>query len=267
MPHKRAKRSVRERGKALQDIDLAPKIAIEREPIPKSVSRVLDAGRIRREYREKKRKLGGDNDEDNPRLKKRRHNHNETDRNVDGETKGLKIKPGETVAHFNKRVEATMMPLIKTALQQSSAKARKIWKEESSQEAPKPDKKGYNKSRHQRPETSKGISVPPPAACADEGPVKHTLYTAKEFQVTSTAVPRRLNDIAQEPPEIKKIPRGATKSDRTTGVLSMAQKAMMDEEREKAIKHYRELKARKVRDPSGAKLGRVDYGNNSEAPS
>lgn len=99
MPHKRAKRSVRERGKALQDTDLAPKIAIEREPIPKSVSRVLDAGKIRREYREKKRKLGGDNDEDNPRFKKRRHN--EADRNVDGQTKELKIKPGETVAHFN----------------------------------------------------------------------------------------------------------------------------------------------------------------------
>ncbi|KAF8838484.1 hypothetical protein BDN67DRAFT_907291 [Paxillus ammoniavirescens] len=265
MPHKRAKRSVRERGKALQDTDLAPKIAIEREPIPKSVSRVLDAGKIRRAYREKKRKLGGDNDEGNPQLKKRRHN--EADRNVDGETKGLKIKPGETVAHFNKRVETTMMPLIKTALQQSSAQARKVWKEESSQEALKPDRNSHNKSRHQPPETSKEVSVPPPAACAGEGSVRRTFYTAKEFQVTSTSTPRRLNDIAQEPPEIKKIPRGATKSDGTTGILSMAQKAMMEEEREKAIKHYRELKARKVREPSGAKLGRVDYGNNSEAPS
>ncbi|KAF9220521.1 hypothetical protein BS17DRAFT_714383 [Gyrodon lividus] len=264
MPHKRAKRSVREQGKALRDTDLAPKTAIEHEPIPKSVSRVLDAGRIRREYREKQRKLDGDNDEDNPRRKKRRHDEADV---TDGATKALKIKLGETVAHFNKRVENTMMPLIKTALQQSSAQARKVWKEEAAQEAEKRDKK-RNKSHQQHSETFKETSVPPPTVCADEDSAKpwNTAYTAKEFQVASTSAPRRLNDIAQEPPEIKKIPRGATKGDRTSGVLSMAQRAMMDEERERAIRHYRELKARKLRVGNGVKPGRVD-GNNTEAPS
>jgi hypothetical protein len=70
----------------------------------------------------------------------------------------------------------------------------------------------------------------------------------KEFQSLSTSVPRRLNDIAQAPPELKKLPRGATTAagsmgKRVDGVLSMAQKAMMEQERIKAVSRYRELKA------------------------
>ena len=70
----------------------------------------------------------------------------------------------------------------------------------------------------------------------------------KEFQSLSTSVPRRLNDIAQAPPELKKLPRGAATaagimSKRVDGVLSMAQKAMMEQERLKAVSRYREIKA------------------------
>ena len=70
----------------------------------------------------------------------------------------------------------------------------------------------------------------------------------KEFQSLSTSVPRRLNDIAQAPPELKKFPPGAATAagimgKRVDGVLSMAQKAMMEQERLKAISRYREMKA------------------------
>ena len=67
----------------------------------------------------------------------------------------------------------------------------------------------------------------------------------KEFQVASSSVPRRLNDIAKAPPEFKKIPRGAssTITGRADGVLSMSQKLMMDQERTMAIARYRKLKA------------------------
>jgi hypothetical protein len=82
----------------------------------------------------------------------------------------------------------------------------------------------------------------------------------KEFATTSSAAPRRLNDIATAPPELKRLPRGAAKhpaggNAKTTkgasagaGVLSMAQRAMMEVERENAIRRYREMKERKAKD-------------------
>lgn len=76
-----------------------------------------------------------------------------------------------------------------------------------------------------------------------------------EFETLSTSAPRRLNDIAQSPPELSRLPRGVStakvanaKVDRRDGVLSLAQKAMMEEEREKAVARYRELKAYRRKD-------------------
>ncbi|KAI0737363.1 hypothetical protein C8Q80DRAFT_1213926 [Daedaleopsis nitida] len=81
----------------------------------------------------------------------------------------------------------------------------------------------------------------------------------KEFEKISSSAPKRLNDIVQAPPELKKLPRkakklaeqgGSQKKERTKslseGVLSMAQKAMLEEERERAIRLYREMKKGKT---------------------
>ncbi|KAH0832258.1 hypothetical protein J3R83DRAFT_13243 [Lanmaoa asiatica] len=241
MPHKRAKRPARERKKAQRAIDLAPKISAEHEPIPKSVLRVLDAGQIRREYRKKKRELDGV--EDNLQRKKRRHDA--TGMKDDEKIAALRIKPSETVAQFDRRVENSMMPLIKTALRQSSAQARRVRREEAAEETLKRVKQA-DKARHSVLESPNNVSDPPLTAAVNEeiAPPRKT----KEFQVVSTSAPRRLNDVAQEPPVIKKLSCGATKNDAApSGVLSIAQKAMMEEERNKVIRHYRELKARKLR--------------------
>lgn len=65
----------------------------------------------------------------------------------------------------------------------------------------------------------------------------------KEFVVVNSSAPKRLNDIAQAPPEFSQLPRGATAfSSKKDGVLSMAQKLLMEKERENAIARYRELK-------------------------
>jgi len=248
MPHKRAKRPLRELEKARRATDLAPKISIEHEPIPKSVSRVLDAGQIRREYRKKKRHLDGvsNADEDNLQRKKRRHDAIDK---KDGEITALRISPSESVAQFNRRVENSMMPLIKAALRQTSAQARKVRREVAAQETLK-----RGKQAEKAPESSKKGSDPPPIDAVDEENTGRR-HVTKEFQVASTSTPRRLNDIVQEPPMIKKLPRGAVKNDAApSGVLSMAQKAMMEEERDKAVRHYRELKARKQRENGGVTL-------------
>lgn len=138
------------------------------------------------------------------------------------------------------------MPLIKTALRDSAAQARKVRREEAAQETLK-------RAAKARTESSKKPSDPPPSGIADE--ITNPRSTAKEFRVVSTSAPRRLNDIAQEPPVIKKLPRGALKNDAAPpAALSMAQKTMMEEERDRAIRHYRELKARKLRESGGLKL-------------
>ena len=62
------------------------------------------------------------------------------------------------------------------------------------------------------------------------------------------------------PPELKKLPRGAAKRSSSSssggkakagaaaGVLSMAQRAMMEVERENAIRRYREMRERKAKE-------------------
>lgn len=63
----------------------------------------------------------------------------------------------------------------------------------------------------------------------------------KEFSI---ALPKRLNDVAQEPPEFKKFPRGASSfSSKKGDILPMSQKLLMEKERERAIQRYRELRA------------------------
>lgn len=146
-----------------------------------------------------------------------------------------------------------MMPVIKTALRQSSAQVRRVRREEAAQDTLKRGKQ-VGKARRPLLESPKKGPDPPQTAAAGED-IVNLRNTGKEFQAVSTSAPRRLNDIAQEPPVIKKLPRGATKNDAApSGVLSMAQKAMMEEERDKAIRHYRELKVRRLRESGGVRL-------------
>jgi hypothetical protein len=122
-------------------------------------------------------------------------------------------------------------------MQSSSAQARKIKRSEL-------DAKSKSKSKNTAPATD-AASPPPDPISKHEG-------RPTEFQKSSTSAPRRLNDIAQAPPEFKKLPRGAKdRADNSKavsgrdGVLSMKQKLMMEEERDKVIARYRALKARR----------------------
>ncbi|KAG6336859.1 hypothetical protein ID866_2217 [Astraeus odoratus] len=227
--------------------DLAPQRSLAQEPIPKSVSRVLDSARIRREYREKKRKP--DDCKDNPREKRRRRGS--MDEGCEG---ALEIKPGETIEHFNKRVESAMMPLVKTALRHSSAQERKIRKQGARESVCTRSTGDVDFKQGSAPVKNNGSSRRRTKASGHGEEPKNSREKGKEFPKTSTATPRRLSDIAQAPPEITNVPRGGRqqpKNDKHSGILSTAQKAMMEEEREKAIKHYRELKARRLRGDAG----------------
>ncbi|KAI0053758.1 hypothetical protein FA95DRAFT_1552262 [Auriscalpium vulgare] len=233
MPHKRAKRSVREQQRNERGTDLAPSGSISLEGIPKSLARVLDAAKIRTEYKDKKRKIASGEDDGN--TNKRRKKVHE-----DGKAKDIAIKPGESLRHFNRRVEDDMRPLVRDAMQSSAAVSRKARKDgPTSKTSASTDKK----RKEAEADDSDDDAAPSPVSKHDG--------KAKEFSTLSSSAPRRLNDIAMAPPTLKKPPRGTARikkagggDGRNSGVLSMAQKAMMEVEREKAIQRYREMKGR-----------------------
>jgi hypothetical protein len=136
-------------------------------------------------------------------------------------------------------------------MQSSYAVARNAHKAEMDAKAEKKRQKNANDNvtpDKDEKANAKSTSRPiPPSSIV----VDRHADSQKEFAEHSSSAPRRLNDIAQAPPEFKKLPRGATAvnggigSGKREGVLSMAQKSMMEQEREKAITRYRELKAQR----------------------
>lgn len=141
---------------------------------------------------------------------------------------------------------------VRVAMKTSSALARKVKEEEEPSKASNGKQKAAtsNKADDVSSLSSKPTDVLKPAAASKE--------KATEFERLSTSAPRRLNDIVQAPPDLKKLPRGAKQRPKALkdpaggegtlrqGALSMAQKAMLEEERLKAIKLYREMKMAKT---------------------
>ncbi|PPR05068.1 hypothetical protein CVT24_010255 [Panaeolus cyanescens] len=289
MPHKKAKRSIREKTRQEQGSDLAPQkssASLQNEPIPKSAHRILNAMAIREEFK-KKRKAGEELEGGGG--KRRKGDGNNTGKPSgakDGKKQEskLRIMPGESIQHFNKRVEDDLRPLVKTAVQASRAAVRNAVKEEKEAKAQaKAERekaakaKGKSKSTtgndsdtdsdspsSRKPSKRRRSSSPPPHLKSNA--VDKHASKPKEFATLSSSAPKRLNDIAQAPPEFKKLPRGATKdrlagagkggaegTAKSDGVVSMSMKLMMEKEREKAIQRYRELKATRLK-----KEGRED---------
>ncbi|KAI0832044.1 hypothetical protein BC628DRAFT_579095 [Trametes gibbosa] len=291
MPHKRAKRSIREKRRVESGADLVPGVrrAIEDEDIPKSAVRVLNAAKIQQDWAEKKRKrqdehptsgIGGE-DAAGPSRKKRKglpggDGQGQAEVNRGGGGSGgttLRIQPGESMAHFNRRVEDTMRHSVREAMQSSSAKARRARKDEQDEQrarksgrvaaapnsTPKADaqrrgKDGVRGGDVEESELDDERARAPLRSAATKGGSK-----PKEFERISSSAPKRLNDIVLAPPQIKNLPRKAKKlaalggSQKTDGakslregVISMAQKASMEEQRDRAIRLYREMKRGKV---------------------
>lgn len=144
-----------------------------------------------------------------------------------------------------------MRPLVKSAVESSRAITRNKARAEKVAYAEAKKAAKLKKKVQSTEETTRDISPPPPPPPRIDDDNKHA-GRPKEFQVASSSVPRRLNDIAKAPPEFKKLPRGASSSSNTItgradGVLSMSQKLMMEQERTMVIARYRELKAERQR--------------------
>jgi len=149
-----------------------------------------------------------------------------------------------------------MRPLVKSAVQSSSAHMRKLAKELSD----RVDKKPQKPSEPPDPNSPKmKLKQPRNATRLDPDPAQDRLEAQRkrpptEFVKASTSAPRSVNDIVQAPPQMRHLPRNAKKivaasgnGQKSDAVVSMAQKAMMEAERENAIQRYRELKERRLK--------------------
>jgi hypothetical protein len=150
-----------------------------------------------------------------------------------------------------------MRPLVRSAMSTASSHVRRTTKGDPADI----EKKGHvapsTQSKGKRPASDLDNSD------AEEVPSKKR---ATDFETTSSSAPRRLNDIAQAPPSFARLPkeRGTaaaiarlkgekTGTPKADGVVSMAQRARMEEERERAVRRYREMKAAKMwKDGRGA---------------
>jgi hypothetical protein len=156
-----------------------------------------------------------------------------------------------------------MAPLIKDAMKTSASISRKT--REEALRAKRDDKAGKKRGGDNKLKSTTGKSPEQPETETEDKVSSHPRAfgdkhggAPKEFQTTSTSAPRRLNDIALAPPELTKLPRetrdgGGSRGGQTrVGVgegivregVSMAQRMMMEVEREKAIERYRDMKKR-----------------------
>ncbi|TFK68818.1 hypothetical protein BDN72DRAFT_820701 [Pluteus cervinus] len=261
MPHKRAKRSKREELRVQTGHDLAPsKQALTTEAIPKSAARVINALQIRSAFSEKKRQR--DLEEEGSGSKRRKLSQPKA---KSKQGTGLQIQPGESIQHFNKRVENDMRPLVKSAMQTSRVVVRTAAKAEREAKAQKhlknqPKLTDDNEQSETATLKTSGQHLPRSDSSTTDRRAQHPV---KDFIPLNTSVPRRLNDIAKAPPELK-LPRlrgksttGGMSFGSSDGVVSMAQKLMMEEERERVIARYRALKA-KQREGHGSGVSQED---------
>ena len=142
-----------------------------------------------------------------------------------------------------------MRPLVKAAMQSSNATARSTRKSEIDVKTKKQRRNVTNvkaivdEDDGATTKNTRKLSLPA---------VDQHASSRKEFMEHSSSAPRRLNDVAQAPPEFKNLPgraaalQGSVRNGKREGVLSMAQKSMMEQEREKVILRYRELKAQRT---------------------
>ena len=276
--------------------------------MPKAMARVLNAERVRREWREKKRK-----EREMPEDREDKKRKGCIDEKGRGKAQGLSgIKPGESLRHFEqyvinnlvclasvliymstlsfcppfpplrctRRVEDDMRPLVRSAMKQVGAIERKANNEAlqetdelkaSSEKTTIGRAKEFIADGHRRGE-------PSTKSAEEKGLQTHGKVRPKEFVVVNSSLPRRLNDVAQAPPEIKapkrllkfgdlrlsrsgdsdndvedvrseSIPdpgskkRGNSKLD----VLTPAQRRLMEVERSRAVQRYRMLKEARMK--------------------
>ncbi|CAH7681493.1 hypothetical protein BY996DRAFT_6990899 [Phakopsora pachyrhizi] len=237
MPHKRAKASVRKEKSISVGNDLPPDQQINQTrkrskgdgsksngQLPKNMYRILNAEKIRAEYRNRKLNRSG-------RSSNVRQDGHGGIKDKTEKTRGeLEIKPDEKLYDFNQRVEVALRPELSAAMKT----ARKRSTNQPSSVVPS----------HRRDQKKQGT-------IDHEVKSEEEEKRPKEFEPRPTKFP--LSSVATEPPTIKlkhlssssKFKSKKTPNSICPAPISSAQRRLLAEEREKVIDKYRRMKEEK----------------------
>ncbi|WWD08766.1 hypothetical protein V865_006879 [Kwoniella europaea PYCC6329] len=285
MPHKRAKRSVREAETAKKGTNLTPSsksLNSAYDDTPKSASRIISGWKFQSEFR----KSGKTNSEDTGEYSKPSNsNSNSSTTNGKGKGKAVdkseipKILPNETLGEYNRRIENLLRSGVSKAIKDAaSTKAlevaqanrdKKVRKRKAKLEklikdgkVPKEALEKYLKEVREKEEQrndnhSKGKRKRDNEEDEEldgDGQGKQA-RPAKEFKEMEG--PRRLNDIVLAPPQLPHLRKSGEKKTSTKEAysaigknsdkipLNAGQKRILEEERERVVRMYREMKAKK----------------------
>ncbi|KAA1108615.1 hypothetical protein PGT21_019404 [Puccinia graminis f. sp. tritici] len=269
MPHKRAKASIRKAESLRKGFDLPPTQHANKkkkrkekheasrvktyeisQDIPKNMFRILNAEKIRAEYKIRKSQDPGSLalpkpsssssstlnlqrsklQSNAPSSSSKRRNKSSTQMSKARDE--LKILPGEGLGSFNRRVEAALRPKVTAVM-----------------------KAAKNKLATKKPEaTGEPLSVTAPAGpmketsiaaeSVDEESPKGTTKPVKHFAPRPSRFP--ITDVAMEPPSLsltKAMKKNLASSAASSPLpISAAQKRSLELERDKVIKRYRQMK-------------------------
>lgn len=214
--------------------------------MPRGAMRILNAGKVQADFRAQGRKTSEDTGEARPKPKpkaeeKKKRARDEPSTSAQAEKKlktkeGLpKIAPNESLGEYNRRIEALLRPGVSGAIKKAAA----------AQGAQKKQAEDEKKARIAK---AQGKVVEEESKEEEEEEFKPN-KPVKAFAELPTR--RRLNDIALAPPSLPKM-RMVEKTAKKGGMkgggrdpLNAGQKRIMEEERERVVLMYRELKARK----------------------
>ncbi|CED83403.1 hypothetical protein [Phaffia rhodozyma] len=153
MPHKRAKKSVRDATRKTNGKDQAPGAQdLEREGLPKGAMRILNSMQTQDDFRKRKRENKMGLSESGPGGGKKKNkvalatpserktgNSKATTNDALGPSSSLKIVPGESLAHFNRRVEDSLRANIAVASKKAQAHSTEIFRQEKEERKQKHD--------------------------------------------------------------------------------------------------------------------------------
>jgi hypothetical protein len=160
-----------------------------------------------------------------------------------------KIMPHESLAEFNRRVEASLRGGVTQAIKSANAKKTAF---ENAKKKEKEERKRAAAGGDQTEEDKASTTTTTTTTTTPRGKRKHDV-TDDALEFASAPGPRRLNDIAQAPPALPQLRVSGDKETKSAWTakgkgksgLSAGQERLMEQERERVIKRYREMKAAK----------------------
>ncbi|CAO1629186.1 unnamed protein product [Sympodiomycopsis kandeliae] len=232
MPHKRPKQSTRLSKRQEIGQDNAPSSKAKRDTyfgsMPKAAMRILNAGKVQEEYNARRREAlanGQPWGPDQHRLTAAQKGKGKASSSSEGNQDesasvnnpaNLKIRPGEKLGDFNRRVEQAMASHVAASARSANRKLRKQRREAREKDRLAEERKAKEGESSARKSKNK----------SDDGPSEPTSKDLKrareeyENRTPSTSTPldfakadqrRHINDVAQEPPRLTKAPRGEGK--------------------------------------------------------